>query len=134
MAHQPRNRLGLGGIETEARPKLQRDLGADLAMVAAASLGDVVQQHGDIERRARCNLLEKGGRNRVILLELAALDRREQTNGPDRMLIDSIVMVHVELHLRDNAPEVGNKAAEHTRLIHPAEHRFGMIDARSEPP
>ena len=92
-------------------------------MVAAAPLGDVVEQHGDIEHPPRGDLPEDRGRDRVVLLELAALDRREQADRADRMLVDRIMMVHVELHLRDDAAEVGNEAAEHAGLVHPAQHQ-----------
>ena len=52
IAHQPGDRLGLGRRSGRAAGRAQRDLGAEHAMVAAAALGDVVQQHRDIERRA----------------------------------------------------------------------------------
>ena len=129
MADQPGDGLGLGGVEAEARAELQRDLGADDAVVAAAALGDVVQQHRDIERPARRDLPEQRGRQRMVVRQLAALDRREQADRPDRMLVDRIMVVHVELHLRDDPAEVGHEAAEHAGLIHPAQHQVGRIEA-----
>ena len=67
IADQPRHGLGLGRIEPEARAELERDLGADHAVVAAAALGDVVQQDRDIEHAARRDLLlNDRGRQRVI--------------------------------------------------------------------
>ena len=98
------------------------------AVVAAAALGDVVQQHRDVERPARRDLAEQRGRQRMVLGELAALDRRQQPDRPDRMLVDRIMVVHVELHLRDDAAEVGNEAAEHAGLVHPAQHQLGRVD------
>ena len=50
---------------------------------------------------------------------------RQQPDRADGVLIDRIVMVHVELHLRDDAAEIGHEAAEHPRLVHPAQHRSG---------
>ena len=97
-------------------------------MVAAAALGDVVQQHRDVKHAARGDLLDDRGRQRVVLLELAALDRREQADRADRMLVDRIMVVHVELHLRDDAAEVGNEPAEHPGFVHPAQHGVGMLD------
>src|SRR3546814_15774868 len=46
------------------------------------------------------------------------------------LLVDRIMMIHVELHLRDDAAEIGNEAAEHPRLVHPAQHRFGIARGR----
>ena len=42
------------------------------------------------------------------------------------MLIDGVVMVHVELHHRDDPAEFGNEAAEHACLVHAAQSRFGI--------
>ena len=126
MAHQPGDGLGLGRIEPEARAELQRDLGADHAMVAAAALGDVVQQHRDVEHPARRDLAEQGGRQRMIVgFSSPRSIARQQPDRADRMLVDGIMVVHVELHLRDDAAEVGNEAAEHAGLVHPAQHHFG---------
>jgi hypothetical protein len=46
-----------------------------------------VQQHGDIEDAPGGDLPEDCGRDRVIALEVAALDRREQAERADRMLV-----------------------------------------------
>jgi hypothetical protein len=37
-----------------------------------------------------------------------------------------VVVVHVELHQRDDAAELGDEAAEHARLVHAPQHRFGL--------
>ena len=70
----------------------------------------------------------------MVVLQLAALDRREQADRADRMLVDRIMVVHVELHLRDDAAEVGNEAAEHAGLVHPAQHQLGIGGRRSALP
>ena len=43
------------------------------------------------------------------------------------MLVDSIVMIHVELHLRVDLAEIGHEAAEDAGLVHPAQDRFGIV-------
>ena len=107
-----------------------RHLGAELAMVAAAPLGDVVEQHRDVERAARGDLPEQARwRADDRPSSSAALDPREQADRADRMLVDRIMMVHVELHLGDDAAEIGNEAAEHAGLVHPAQHRLGIARA-----
>ena len=45
------------------------------------------------------------------------------------MLVDRIMVIHVELHLGDDAAEIGNEAAEHAGLVHPPEHRLGIARA-----
>src|SRR3546814_17458421 len=94
------------------------------------SLGDIVEQHRDIERPARGDLLDDRRRDRMVGPELAALNLRHETDRADRMLVDRIMMVHVELHLRDDAPEVRNETAEHAGLVHPEQHRFRSEERR----
>ena len=38
------------------------------------------------------------------------------------MLVDRIMVVHVELHLGDDAAEIRNEAPENARLVHPAKN------------
>ncbi len=96
-AHQPGDGLGLGRTEAEPGAERERDLCPQFAMVAAAALGDVVEQHRDVERPARRDQLEQGGREPVLLAQFALLDPREQADGADRMLVDGVMVVHVEL-------------------------------------
>ena len=48
-------------------------------------------------------------------------------HGTDQVLIHGIVMIHIELHHRHNAPECRNEAAEHTCLVHHAQHDVGRL-------
>ena len=84
IADQPGDGLGLGRRRARsAGTSSQRHLGAEHAMVAAAALGDVVQQHRDIEHPARRDLPEQGGRRADgRRLELAALDRAPAGRSP----------------------------------------------------
>src|SRR4051794_22468350 len=106
-AHQPRDRFCFRRIKSEARTELGRDFRADHTVVAATAFGDVMEQNRDVEDTARGNLLvEYRGRKRVLFLELATLDGSQQADCADRMLVDSIVVVHVELHLCDHSAKI----------------------------
>ena len=59
----------------------------------------------------------------MILAQLPSFDHRGQADRTDAMLVDGIVMIHVELHLRDDTSEVGNKAAKYPRLVHPSQDK-----------
>ena len=48
------------------------------------------------------------------------------------MFIDRVVMIHVELHHRDDPAEVGNEAAEHAGLVHHAQDDFGLAAGRQQ--
>ena len=60
IQHQPGDLLGLLIAEAQPRAQLLGDLGAEFRMIAAAALGDVVQQHGEIEHAAREHLMHHG--------------------------------------------------------------------------
>ncbi len=78
-------------------------------MIAAAPLGNVVEQHGKIQHAPRNDLVDDRGAERMVLAELAILDPGEQPDGADGVLVDGVVVIHVELHLRDDAAESGMK-------------------------
>ncbi len=101
-------------------------------MIAAAALGDVVQQHRKIERAARIDGREERGRERHLFLDHAMLDIREDADREQRMLVDRIGVIHVVLHLRDDAAEIGDEAAEHAGLVHPAQRDLGIDVARRQ--
>ncbi len=126
MQHQPGDGLGLLGRETDARAELARDLGAELGMVAAAALGDVVQQERHVERAPRLHLVDHLGRERMILAELAVLDAMQDAEREQRVLVDRVHVIHVELHLRHDTAEVRHEAAEDADLVHAPEDALGI--------
>ncbi len=68
---------------------------------------------------------------------LAALDLGEHADAAQQMLVDRVVMIHVELHHRDDAAEIRNEAAEHAGLVHAPQHDLGVLlrgqDLEEEP-
>ena len=55
----------------------------------------------------------------------AALDVGQHADRPDQMLVDRVVMVHVELHHGDDAAELGDEAAEHAGFVHAPQRHLG---------
>ena len=102
-------------------------------MVLIAALGDVVQEGGDVERAAIVDGADDLGRDRMLKRKLAALDVRQEADGADQMLVDREVMIHVELHHRDHAPEFGDEMAEHAGLVHAAQHAFRIAGIGHQP-
>ncbi len=115
VLHQPGHILGFAGRKPQARTQRARDLGADIGMIARQAFGDVVQQHGAIKRFARLDALDDLGRERVIVLVFAALDGGNIADGADQMLVHRVVVIHVELHQRDDASEFRHEGAEARR-------------------
>jgi hypothetical protein len=90
-----------------------------------------VQQHGHVEHLARQHLVDDLVRKRMLVAIVAALDARQMADRADQMLVDRIVVIHVELHLRDDAPEVRNEGAEHAGLVHQPERAL-RVAARTQ--
>ena len=86
-------------------------------MVAAAPLGDVVQQHRQVQRAARLQVIDQAGGDRRDLREFAALQRVQHADRLDRVLVHGEHVVGVELHLSDDARPVRNEAAEEAGLV-----------------
>ena len=124
VSHQPGDRLRLRRGQAQARAKLFGHLCTQQTMIAAASLGDIVQQHRDIEGATRQQFAHQVACQRMVLRQFALFDPRQQADGADGMLVDRVMMIHVELHLRDNAAEVRHEPAEDGGFVHPAQHRF----------
>ena len=130
LFHQPGDHLGLAFRHAEARTQPLGHLGAQHRMVPAAPFGDVVEQRRHIGHAAAADLVDQPRRARVISLEQALLDLRQQADRADGVLVDRVVVVHVELHLRIDAAEIGHKAAENIGLVHPAQRRLRVIAPR----
>ena len=108
--------------------KRARDAGAGDRMVLDPALGDVVQEQRDIEQRA---VLGQDLPHQVVgeheLLVAAALDLGEHADAAQQMLVHRVVVVHVELHHRDDAAEGAHEAAEHAGLVHPPQDDLGVV-------
>ena len=55
----------------------------------------------------------------------AALDVGQHADRAEQMLVDRVVMVHVELHHGDDAAELGDEAAEHAGFVHAPQRHLG---------
>ena len=67
VAYQPGDGFGFRRGEAEARAELLGHLRAQYAVIATAPLGDVMQQHGDVEHPAREQFAHEVGGQRMIL-------------------------------------------------------------------
>src|SRR6185437_11817245 len=108
-------------------PQFLGDLRAEDRVIAAAPLGDIVQQHGEIKHAARIDGRKDAGCERQLVLEGAALDLMQHADREQRMLVDRVDMIHVVLYLRDDAAEIRNEAAEYPGLAHPSQRDLGIL-------
>ena len=119
---EPGHKLGLGGRHSEARTELAGYARSDDRMIFLTALADVVQECCDEQRPSVLDRAEDRGRERQLGGQFAALDRSYIAERPQQMLIDRVVMIHVELHHRDDTTELGHEPAEYAGFVHaPAE-------------
>ena len=127
MEHQPCDQLGLAVRQAEAGAQIARDLSAQYRMVAFPALGDIVEQRRDIGDPAAGDLVDQPRGARVIVSEFALLDPRQQADRADGVFVHRVMVIHIELHLRVDAAEIGNEAAHHARLVHPPQHARRIV-------
>jgi hypothetical protein len=127
MLDEPGDILGLQRRQAEARAKPARDTGARDRVILGPALGDIVQEERDIEDDAVLDGGQDLARQRVAVGLLAALDLGELADRAEEMLVDRVVMIHVELHHRDDAAEIRHEASEHAGLVHPPEHQLRLV-------
>ena len=118
MFNQPGDQLDpLAGL-SEALAGLARCPGAGLFLPAGAALAGVVQQHGQEQGLAVTDQGHDGGGQGMVLGKAAIGDPGDHAHRPEGVLIHSVRMVHVELHLGDDAAPFGQVSAKHVGLVH----------------
>jgi len=114
--HQARKTVSVSSaVRPSAGPTSSAILRADLRVVAATSLGDVVQQHRQVQRAPRLQMLDQFRGDRRDLRQFAALHGVQHADRFDRVLIDGEDVIGVELHLPDDARPVGDESGRGTR-------------------
>ena len=127
VAHQPRYSLGLLVGKPEPRPETERDFRAELRMIAAAPLGDVVQQHRAVKRAPRLDTVNDVAGDGHFLGELALADAVDDADREDGVLVDGIDVIHVVLHLGHDASEIRHESPEHAGLVKPPKRDLGIV-------
>ena len=63
----------------------------------------------------------------MIFDKTMRFDVGKDAHRAQEMLINGIVMIHIELHHRDDLTEVGHEPAEHASFVHASQNRFGRV-------
>ena len=124
---QPGDGLGLRVAEAEAGTERARDIHAGDRMIFDASLGDIVQEQGDDERGSIVDRQQDLAGEGIFARKTLLLDIDEVADGAQQMFVDRVVVVHVELHQRDDLAEIRHEAAKHAGLVHQAQHDLGRV-------
>ncbi len=132
MADQPGDLVGLPLFKAQPFASLARsDLAADFLALFVALAG-IVQQHGEIQAFLVLELRHQHAGQRVFVLVATRFDAVDDVDGAQRMLIDRIGMVHVELGLGDDAAEFGDVAAEQAGFRHQAQRLVRVLAAHQD--
>ncbi len=95
--------------------------GAKVRMVAAAALGDVVVEGGDVEQPRPLEAAHQLAAQRELVRELGHREAAQVAQHHQDVLVDRVDVEQIVLHLADDAAELGQVAAEDAVLVHAAE-------------
>ena len=110
---------------------------AELRMIAAAALGDVVEQTCEIQDLRLLELLHDAAAVRELVIETAQRESPQVADHEQRVFIDRVGVEQVVLHAPDDPAEGRQVQAEHAVEIHAAQfvgHALGCPQDRQEQP
>ena len=87
-------------------------------MVAAAALGDIVEQRGDIQQPGLREIGHQLAAERIFVRMLAHGEAAHVAHHHQDVLVDRVDVEQVVLHLADDAAEVRQVAAQDAGLVH----------------
>ncbi len=126
---QPGDQLDPCALQAQALAGLARGAGAGHLLAPRPALAGVVQQHGQEQRLAVVDQRHDRDGQRVVLGQPAGGDVGDDAHGPQGVLVHRVGVVHVELHLGDDAPELRHVAAQHAGLVHQGQRALRIAAA-----
>ena len=68
----------------------------------------------------------------MLVFVLAGGDVGDDADGVQGVLIHRVRVVHVELHLGDDVPPLGDEAAQHPGFVHQGQDAEGLLSPRQD--
>ena len=87
-------------------------------MIAAAALGDVVEEPGDVQHLGPREVGHQARAQRIFVRVLRLGEAPQVADHHQDVLVDGVDVEEVVLHLADDAAERRQVAAEHAVLVH----------------
>ena len=115
---QPGDEVDAATLEAKPLAGLAGRPRAGNLLAALAALAGIMQQHGQEQGLAVLDQRHDEVGQRVVVGEAIGGDVIDDADGPQGVLVDRVGVVHVELHLGDDPPELRQVAAEHAGLVH----------------
>ncbi len=119
LLHQPRDQLAVVSGQAVLAAEAPRVARAQLRMVAAASLRDVVEQPGEIQHFAPLEIGHQPRARRILVRMLRLGEAAQVADHHQDVLVDGVDVKEVVLHLADDAPEHRQVLPEDSEQVHP---------------
>ena len=124
IAHQPFDRFRLFGGQAKAGRHAPGNLGTQDGMVLGAALAHVMQEQGHVQDAPVHAIGQDPAGDGQLFDQLAAFDLGQCADALDRMFVNRVVVVDVELHHRDDGFEFGNEGPQNTQFVHASQGPF----------
>ncbi len=118
LGHQKLDQLRAFAVDVMLLAKTTHVARAERGMIAAAALGNVVEQGGHVEHPGLVPASRQLRAERIFVRVLGDEKAAHVAQHHEDVLVDRIDMKQVVLHLPDDAAEHAQVAAEHRRLVH----------------
>ncbi len=115
---QPGDQFGIGATERMCLAERARVHRTQLGVVAAAALGNVMEQAGQQQQLRLAQARPHFVRDREALVGTAAGEQADVAQDHQRVLVDGVDMEQVELHAPADLGERGNPLAKHAQPRH----------------
>jgi hypothetical protein len=125
LLDQELDQLRVFAIDTMVAAKTPRFLGPEFGMVAAATLGHVMEQCGNVQHPGFVEGRRQLRTERVFVCMFRNEKAAHIAQHHDDVLIDRVHVEQVVLHLPDDAPEHPQVTPQHAGLVHQPE-RVGL--------
>ena len=126
MLDEPGHRFNPGRGQPEAFARRPGRPGTRQLLAPLPALAGIVQQHGQEQDLDVFHHRRDGHGQRMILHQPASHDVRHHADGAQRVLVDRVGVVHVELHLGHDPPELRQITPQHARFVHQFEGLEGV--------
>ncbi len=121
MRDQPRDELDFVGRQSVRAAESARLDCAERRMVAAASLGDVVEQCREVQHLPALEIGDQPGAQRILVRVLRLGEAAQVPDHHQDVLVHRVDVEEVVLHLADDAAERRHHVAEDAVEVHPAQ-------------
>ncbi len=119
LLDQPGDELGVLARKLVRAAESPRVGAAQRRMIAAAALGDIVKQSGEIEHFRPREVGDQPRAQRIFVRVLGLGEAAQIADHHQDVLVDGVDVEQVVLHLADDASEHRQIAAENAVLVHP---------------